>query len=182
MIERIFSKFLCVLFPRRVGKLFWGWNILENKGRFKRRWINHICENWRFCIPDLISWKRTMEVTWKRTSEDRLLVQTFSACARDNTGSIPNLVCILWLGKIKLRSLGYVSSPYWIFCFRDSTLGSACDTVLLFRWSVRSPKWTKCLNGFYLCWWLGCEVGSLIQILFKFVPSLTAFDLKLSSI
>lgn len=116
-MERIFSKFLCVLFPRRVGKLFWGWNILENKGRFKRRWINHICENWRFCIPDLISWKRTMEVTWKRTSEDRLLVQTFSACARDNTGSIPNLVCILWLGKIKLRSLGYVSSPYWNFAF-----------------------------------------------------------------
>lgn len=45
-----------------------------------------------------------------------------------------------------------------------------------------SLKWTKCLNGFCLCWWLGCEVGSLIQILFKFVPSLTAFDFKLSSI
>ena len=105
------------------------------------------------------------------------------ARAISQTGSIPNLVCILWLGKIKLRSLGYVSSPYWIFCCRVyGTLGSACDTVLLFRWSVCSPKWTKCLNGFCLCWWLGCEVGSLIQILFKFVPSLTAFDFKLSSI
>ena len=72
VIERIFSKFLSVLFPRRVGKLFLGWNILENKGRLKRRWINHIWENWRFCIPDLISWKHTIAVTWRRTSEDRL--------------------------------------------------------------------------------------------------------------